>query len=338
MSRLKPEPRVVRAVADGVRAPDASDPAVHVWRDRYGGVRAQSHTVGDRYWMHLSGIGSYAFDSLGNEVEAWPEANVSDRLVLDVYRRTVVPMILQVQGYEVLHASAILMRQTVMAFCGISETGKSTLAYGLSRAHGCRLWADDSLVFRQRGKGFGAVALPFSTRLREASARFFGEDRPIHAGGSDWDDFDGAIGPPVPVSAVCALVRDSKLDADRVVAVRRLPRDESLVYALTNANCFSFEDAARKKKTLELYLDFASLVPFYEIRFRPGFEHVERVINDVARILKQTLTTDGDSGRGVSGDPTERHSSAGRPAGLRSVIADHPPDHHPALSHAVSGT
>jgi hypothetical protein len=252
--------------------------------------------------MHLSEIASYSFNSLGTEVEAHPEPNVSDRLVVDVYRRTVVPMILQVHGYEVLHASAIQMRQTIVAFCGMSETGKSTLAYGLSRADGCRLWADDSLVFRQHGKEFGAVALPFSTRLREPSARFFGENRPINGGDSDWEDFDGTIGLPVPVSAVCPLVRDSELDADRVVAVRRLPTDESLVYALFNANCFSFEDSARKKETLELYLDFASQVPFYEIRFRPGFEYIERVIDEVARILKECLPTRPDSAQGLSDD------------------------------------
>src|SRR5262245_43085272 len=142
MSRLKTEPRIVRAAADAVRVPDVSDPSVHVWGDRHGGVRAYSHTVGGRCWMHLSGIASYSFDSLRNEVEAHPQGNVSDRLVCDVYRRTIVPMILQVHGYEVLHASAILLQQTVVAFCGISETGKSTLAYGLSRDHGCRLWAD----------------------------------------------------------------------------------------------------------------------------------------------------------------------------------------------------
>jgi hypothetical protein len=337
MSRLITEPRIVRAVTAGVRVPDASDPSVHVWGDRYGGIRAHSHTVRGRYWMHLSGIASYSFDSLGNEVEAHPEPNVSDRLVCDVYRRSVVPMILQVHGYEVLHASAILMRQTVVAFCGISETGKSTLAYGLTRALGCQLWADDALVFRGCENGFGAVALPFSTRLREGSARFFGEHRPIHSRSLDWDDFDGAIGPPVPVSAVCALVRDSELDADRVVAVRHLPRDESLVHALTNANCFSFEDSARKKETLEQYLAFTSQVPFYEIRFRPGFEHVARVIDDVARILKERLSAHPDTRHGASGESTDGHLSAGRPTGRGGVIADHQPGRHPAPVHAISG-
>jgi hypothetical protein len=337
MSRLITEPRIVRALTGDVRVPDASDPSVHVWGDRHGGVRAYSHTVGGRYWMHLAGIASYSFDSLGIEVEAHPERDVSDRLVCDVYRRTVVPMILQVHGYEVLHASAILMRQTVVAFCGISETGKSTLAYGLSRKDECRLWADDALVFRRFGKGFGAVPLPFATRLREGSARYFGEHRPIHSGGSDWDDFDGAIGPLVPVSAICALVRDTEFDTDRVVAVRRLAREESLVYAFTNANCFSFEDSARKKETLELYLAFTSLVPFYEIRFRPGFEHVERVVDDVAGILKQVLPTHPDTRHGASGESTDDQLTAGRPASRRGMIADQGSGRYPAPAHAVSG-
>jgi hypothetical protein len=324
MSRLKTEPRIVCGDTDRVRVPDESHTSVHVWRDRHGAIRAHSHTVGDRYWMHLSGIASYSFDIQGQDVVAYPERDVSDRLVCDVYRRTVVPLILQLQGYEVLHASAILLRQSLVAFCGISETGKSTLAYGLSRTLECRLWADDSLVFRACESGYGAIALPFSMRLREASARFFGEDRPIVHGSLDWETFDGVIGPPAPVSAVCALVRDAEIEADQVVAVRRLPRDRALVYALTNANCFSFEDSARKKETLEHYLGFTSQVPFYEIRFRPGFEHVGRVIDDVAKFLKQKLLSDGDAGHQAAGDATDSRNSALRPAGRGSLIADHP--------------
>jgi hypothetical protein len=224
-----------------------------------------------------------------------------------------------------------------VAFCGISETGKSTLAYGLSRVHECRLWADDALVFRRFGKGFGAVPLPFSTRLREGSARYFGEHHPSSSGSLEWDNFDGAIGPPVPVSAVCALVRDTELDAGRAIAVRRLAREESLVYAFTNANCFSFEDSARKKETLEQYLAFTSLVPFYEIRFRPGFEHVERVVDDVAGILKEVLPTHPDTGPGASGESTDDQLSARRPASRSRMIADQGSGRHPAPAHAVSG-
>jgi hypothetical protein len=239
-------------------------------------------------------------------------------------------MILQVHGYEVLHASAILMRQRVVAFCGISETGKSTLAYGLSRKNECGLWADDALVFRACENGFGAVALPFSTRLREASARFFGEHRPIHSSSPGWNDFDGAIGPLVPVSAVCTLVRDSELDGDRATAVRRLPREVALVYAFTNANCFSFEDSLRKKATLEQYLAFTSQVPFYEVRFRPGFDHVERVVDDVAKILKQLLPARPDTGHGGKAE------SARRSIGRRGTIDDEGPGRRPAPAHAVS--
>ena len=55
-------------------------------------------------------------------------------------------MALHAHGDEAIHASAVLLGDAVVAFCGRSQTGKSTVAYGLHR-RGCRVWADDTLVF-----------------------------------------------------------------------------------------------------------------------------------------------------------------------------------------------
>lgn len=321
-SRLTTEPRIVRTDPDGVGVADASHPSVHVWCDRHGTVRAHSHTVGDRCWLHLFGTASYSFDPSGRDVVAHPEQDVSDDMVRDVYRRTIVPMILQVQGHEVLHASAVLLRQRLVAFCGISETGKSTFAYGLSRMQDCLLWTDDAVVFRHYEFGFGAVPLPFSTRLRERSARYFGENQSIRRAVGDWDQFDGRLGAPVPVAAVCGLIRDTQLAAGRVTAIRRLRPDEALVYAFTNANCFSFEDPVRKKETLEQYLAFTTRIPFYEIRFRPGFEFLDQVLEDVATTLEELLPATGESSHSTSGDSLDGDPVTQQPGGCWSERAD----------------
>ncbi len=63
----------------------------------------------------------------------------------DTYRRGVLPLVLQLRGHEVLHASAVSTASGLLVLCGVSGTGKSTFAYGLSR-RGYPLWADDAVV------------------------------------------------------------------------------------------------------------------------------------------------------------------------------------------------
>ena len=57
--------------------------------------------------MHLPELASFRFTSRGDEVAATVPDTVTDELVLDAYRRRILPMALQVSGREVLHASAV---------------------------------------------------------------------------------------------------------------------------------------------------------------------------------------------------------------------------------------
>src|ERR671935_59558 len=63
-------------------------------------------------------------------------------------------------GREVLHASAVITARGVVAFCAVSTTGKSTIAYQFSR-RGYGIWADDALAFDGADRGVTALWLPF---------------------------------------------------------------------------------------------------------------------------------------------------------------------------------
>ena len=98
-------------------------------------------------------------------VLAVPEPTASYALVLDAYRRTVLPQALQFFGREVLHASAVVGPSGVVGFCAYSQTGKSTLAFALAQ-RGYVPWADDALAFETGAQVSQALALPFAVRLR----------------------------------------------------------------------------------------------------------------------------------------------------------------------------
>src|SRR6266851_3250608 len=135
------------------------NPGLEVWRDIHGEVSAYSEVLGEEYWMHLPGLASFRFSCCGDEIAAAVTGSVREELVLDAYQRKVLPLALQVCGREVLHASAVRSPGGVMALCGISETGKSTIAFGLSR-RGFPLWADDAVAFDVSEHGSLAISLP----------------------------------------------------------------------------------------------------------------------------------------------------------------------------------
>ena len=104
------------------------------------------------------------------------KASVDAAEVLDAYYGTALPLVLQAtRGVEVLHAGGVLAtpRNRVIAVCGTSESGKSTIAYGLA-ARGHRQWADDAVAFRVDDEGgLTTVGLPFTVKLRDSSAAYF---------------------------------------------------------------------------------------------------------------------------------------------------------------------
>src|SRR5574341_883185 len=255
-----------------------------IWRDTQGGVAAYAEVIGDKYWMHLPGIGSFSFSRCGDEVTAAVPANVREELVVDMYRRRVLPMALQVCGREVLHASAIRSSAGVHALCGVSEAGKSTLAYGLSR-RGYALWADDTVAFEISETGITSILLPFNVRLRPASAQHFGveETRPLD-GMAHYDFQLGADS--APLATVCVL---SRTDCEASpVAVKRLSLSEALSAALDHACCFIPQSDERKRRMIHNYLDLAAQTPFFDICFQPGLENLSTVLDAIETVLDQT--------------------------------------------------
>src|SRR5690348_15445299 len=151
--------RVERAAAPD--APSLADNGVEKWLDNDGAVAAYGGSADGRHWMVLPRVGSFWFSDERDEVAAYPDTDVSDPVVEDSFRRIVLPMALQVKGLQVLHASGVSGNKGVVALCAVSETGKTTLAYGLSQ-RGFRLWADDAVALRVTGSGVEAVPLPFT--------------------------------------------------------------------------------------------------------------------------------------------------------------------------------
>jgi len=262
--------------------PDLDDAEVQIWRDHGGSICAYGYTRDDQHWMHVPGVASFSFSHHAVEVTAIPHPPLRAQLIRDTYHRSVLPMALQALDLEVLHASAVRTPHGVVALCGFSATGKSTIAFGLGR-RGYPVWADDAVAFETSGSSVRAIPLPFEVRLRSAPALYFGQDLTVAASTSAWDRVDQVHDEPTPVVAVWALKQAPGLEAP--VVVERLRPSAAFPPVLAQAYCFSLGEPARKQRMMKRYLELIARVPVFEIRFPPGLERLPLILDAIERTL-----------------------------------------------------
>jgi hypothetical protein len=268
----------------GERAPDVPASGVHVWHNRQGEVVAYGFERDGFRWMHWPAVATFRFASTDPHIAAFPEGTGSTSVIWDIYRRTVLPMALQASGLEALHASAIAAPSGVVAFCATSETGKSTVAYGL-HCRGFPQWSDDGVVFRADVSGPTALPLPFEVRLRPGSRKMFGAMAPSptrFAGNGPGDQVHVA---PAPLSAVYLLARVDAASLASPARIRQVPPAEAFRAVLAHAHVFDPFDNARREQMLHAYLDLVAHVPVVEVSFAPVSENFVGLLDAIGEAL-----------------------------------------------------
>lgn len=91
----------------------------------------------------------------GNVIRLPPGAP-DDRVSVSAALQAIAPKLLALHDHVVLHASAVLMGGTIIAFCGESGAGKTTTARSLQRA-GAKLVSEDKLVIRVQDRNAEAL-------------------------------------------------------------------------------------------------------------------------------------------------------------------------------------
>jgi hypothetical protein len=260
-----------------VPKPDIDAPDTQIWDAPDGRPAAYFYVVGDDYWSLIPSIGAFRTAPDGN-VLAVPDDGAPFTLVVEAYRRTVLPQALQFFGREVLHASAVVTDAGVVGFCAYSQTGKSTLAFGLGQ-RGYAPWADDALVFETGTEGARALALPFAVRLRPASQEYFDvEPLPAEERPQGGEITIGAES--LPLAALCVLSR-----AEGPVVVARVAPADAVTSLLPHAYYVSLRDERRKERMLRAYLELASLVPVYELTFPAALDELPAVMDKLERVV-----------------------------------------------------
>jgi hypothetical protein len=259
--------------------PEAAAGPVQRWCGRHGRVNAHGYSGAGAHWMHVPGLATFRFAG-PDRVTAIAAPPVDAERLQEGYRRTVLPLVLQAFGVEVLHASAVEAPRGVVAFCAHSETGKSTVAYGLDR-RGYPLWADDAVAFQGTAGRVETIPLPFRVRLRPPSQAYFARQGRL-AGTEGLRDRPARR--PVPLAAVCALERVEEANGAGV-HVERLSAGSALPAVLAHAQSFRLPDSTRHRRLVLQYLALVAGVPVFRVRFAADLARLTGVLDRLERTI-----------------------------------------------------
>jgi hypothetical protein len=228
--------------------------------------------------MRFPGVALYHWSGTSPVVTATPDPAANETLVADAFRRCVAPMVLQTNGRQVLHASAVVLPDGVVALCARSRTGKSTLAYALSRGLDRPLWADDAVAFEPLPDGgVATIPLPFSLKLRPAAAAYFGTGTQAA----------GEHGESSELLAVFTLARS---DSVREPRATRLTASRAFTALLEHAYCFDLENPVFHERMVSQYLELSARVPTFELEFPSRFEALPATVDEIQAALRRGAT------------------------------------------------
>ena len=251
-----------------VHGPDQADGEVVRWEANDGfvlhGYRARGYG-----WVSIPGLASYRFGAVGDAV-AVSDGDARDADVEDAWYRSVLPLVLQARGTQVLHASAVVGRHGVVALCGTSTAGKSTLAWALGE-RGHTAIADDALPFAVVDSRTVVRGLAHRIRLRaDVRARHgISQDASLRDPGEELR----------PLAEVVVLVPDESDSGERLSPV------ESFTALLPHAYCFALDDLETKAALTDAYLALAQGTPVTRVAVHDGLDRLDETVDVLERIL-----------------------------------------------------
>lgn len=260
--------------------PGSSSIYAQSWEDRQGQVCAYTYQAAGAYWMHWPGAVTFCFDHISDDIHYFPENQLPEKVIQDLFWRSVAPFILQVRGKEAIHASAVITKVGVAAFCAASGTGKSTLAYSLERK-GYPLWTDDALVFDVTQQGILAIPLPFSLRLLPDTLSYFSQEgRETELA---WDMLEKA---PQPITTIIILERLQLNKKPAEIHSCRLSALEAFILILEQAFCFSLYEKKEKERLVRNYLALTEKIPVFRVQFSNDLAQIPGLIGHIEELIQ----------------------------------------------------
>lgn len=132
-------------------------------------------TTAEGVWIRCGGVGTFLIRN-GSEIVVDPDPAAADRVLRSYVVKAALAAVLHQRGRLILHASAVAVHGSALAFLGASGMGKSTTSAAL-HTRGHQLLADDLVAVDTTGPGC-PKAFPGTPQIAlfPEPARAVGED------------------------------------------------------------------------------------------------------------------------------------------------------------------
>lgn len=239
------------------------------WEDDRGCAYARGGIGPNGHWVEWDGLGLFEFRPSEPVVSAWRAEGVTEDTLRSAFERFLQPIVLQAMGHTVLHASGVMAPSGAIVFCGVSGSGKSTMAYGLAQA-GYSQFADDAVVLNLSAAEVTVHLLPFVPRLRKPATEAFGA-RP--AAPAALRSSDAA---PRRLATIVLLTQDRTMET--ALCVQPIPPHKAFAQVLTHAHSFEPESPAEAARLSRDYLDLVARVPVVHFQYKPDFSRFDHLV------------------------------------------------------------
>ena len=240
----------------------------HQWKDADQQTWLKLADRGDGYLLRFLDQCDDQCDFLisrdGKEIRCQPLPDTPQSTIRHLFLDQVVPLVLSRQESLVLHASAILTPQGVIAFVGKSGQGKSTLAACFGQ-NGFRLLSDDYLVLRERSDDWAAI--------------------PSYPGVRLWPESSDGIFSVPPESAEIAPYTDKRRVSDPALVPFALGPSALRCLYFLNDEGFLPEPAILPLKPREAFMKLVSCAFSLDIRDKVRLERQFEAIGQITRQL-----------------------------------------------------
>jgi hypothetical protein len=266
---------------------DSADPPPGDVIAMYGSDEDRWYTAtatGSGYHLRFRECGEFWISDDLAHVEVRPDPVGRTELLPILLAGTATAFLLSLRGETVLHASAVAIDGTALAFVGQSGRGKSTLA-ALLCVDGADLVTDDVLTV-DAGPPVTCTGGASELRLRAGAMRI-ADDRPDAVTRTTADERLALTLGSVPPSSLplAAIVVPAPSRTATEVAVRRVPPSTALFGLLAFPRIHGWCQAEVLSRDFSVLSDVVNRIPVYDVTIPWGPPFAPTVAPSLARLV-----------------------------------------------------
>lgn len=258
---------------------ESGEPALRIWKIANGAFLRLNYFDGMQFWL----------SSEGTEVWAtWPDSSsLADAATYLL--GPVLGLVLRLRGVTCLHASAVAVGSSALAFAGSEGAGKSTTAAALA-CRGHSVISDDIVALVERGGAFFVLpAYPYLALWPESVNIVYGPGKSLPSFSANYDKRQLSLAEnrlkfeeqPLPLGAVFLLSERSS-DAEAPL-VKSLSKRDALLELVANSYATSLLDRNMRAIEFEFLARLVAAVPVLRLRPHEDASRMDRLCDVILR-------------------------------------------------------